>query len=150
MNKTITLELRPEDAEPILRKAAQDAAKWGALLDYATRKTGNLRDRGYGESYEDARKRWQQSFIKAKRMVEAFGVEYEQTSEAEALTVDYRLVGGKVKVLNLSGSVGKVGVRTGGEFDYKHPYPAFRGEVHSQACYAAADRVVRKWRALIE
>lgn len=149
MSKTITLALRAEDAEPILRHAAKEAAEFGALLDYATRKTTGIRHRGMGESYDDARRRWHQRFAKAKRMVEAFGVEYEPTSEGEALTVDYRYVGGKTKVKNIPG-IGPVGWTTGSQPDYDNPYPAFRGEIHTEACRAAADRVVRRWLASLE
>ena len=39
--KTITLEIRPDDAEPILREAAREEARYGALVDDRTRKTGN-------------------------------------------------------------------------------------------------------------
>ena len=78
-------------------------------------------------------------------MVEAFGVEYEPTSQDETLTVDYRYVGGTTKVKNFPG-IGPVGWSTGSKPDYDHPYPSYRGEVHSEACRQAADRVVRRWR----
>jgi hypothetical protein len=149
MTKNITLVMRAEDAEPILRKQAEEAAKFGALLDYATRKTYGVREQGVGESFDEARKRWHLRFAKAKRMVEAFGVEYEPTSEGEALTVDYRWVGGTRKIMNLPG-IGPVGHISGSQPDYKNPLPAFRGEVHTEACRAAADRVVRRWREVVE
>jgi hypothetical protein len=149
MNKTITLELRVEDAEPILRAAAKEAAEFGGLLDHVTRKTGGIRHQLFREKFDDARKRWHQRFAKAKRMVEAFGVEYEPTSEAETLTVDYRWIGGTTKVKRIPG-IGPVGWTTGSQPDYAHPFPSYRGEVHAEACRQAASRVVRAWREVSE
>lgn len=148
MSKTITIELRLEDAEPILRHAAREAAEFGSLLDYVTRKTGNRRHQGHGESYEDARKRWHQRFVKGKRMVESFEVEYEQVSEGETLTVDYQWVGGTRKIMKIPG-IGPVGVTSGSEPDYNHPFPSCRGEIHAEACRRAAERVVCRWRAAL-
>lgn len=147
MSKTVRLELRADDAEPILLAAAKEAAEFGGLLDHVTRKTGGVRHQGHNETFDDARKRWHQRFAKAKRMVEAFGVEYEPTSEAETLTVDYRWVGGTTKVVRLPG-IGPVGCRSGSQPDYKHPFPSYRGEVHAEACRQAAQRVVRSWRMM--
>lgn len=146
---TITLELRVEDAESILMKAARDAAEFGALLDHVNRKTGNVRHRGTGESYDDARKRWHQRFVTAKRMVEAFGLDYEPTSEAEALTVDYRYIGGTTKIHKVHG-IGSFGVTSGSQPDYDHPYPSMRGEIFTEACRYAAKRVVSRWREALE
>lgn len=145
MSKTITIALCLEDAEPMLRQAAKEAAEFGALLDYVTRKTGNVRQRNMGERYDDARARWQKRYLKAKRMVEAFGIEYEPISEGEALTVGYRYVGGKTTIRRMPG-IGPVQWTEGSKPDYDHPYPEMRGEIMTQACIAAADRVVRRWR----
>lgn len=83
----ITLALRADDAEAWLQMAAYEAALYGALSDFITKRTYNVRYRGYGETLDDSKKRWQQRFLLNKRRVEAFGVEYEPTSEEEALTV---------------------------------------------------------------
>lgn len=144
--KTITLELKPDDAEPILRQAAFEAAKYSALCDYVTKRTYNSPWRS-GQTFEETRKRWDELFRKAKRMVEAFGVEYQQTSEEETLTVAFDTAGGTTKVVDLGGAVGKVGWRSGGELDFKHPKPSYRGGVHEEACRQAAERTVRTWRA---
>lgn len=141
MTKAITITVRMDDVEPVLREAARDAAMYGALCDYMTKRTGN-RPTGYGELLEDARKRWQAKFLRAKRIVEAFGVEYEPTSEQETLTVDFPWVGGKRKlVANLFYEV------SGQTQDFKRPFPSYRREVHQEACRQAADRVVRRWQA---
>lgn len=140
----IKLTLRSDDAEPILRKAAYEAARNGALSDHMTLKTHDA-PTGFNESFIHARARWLADFLSAKRIVEAFGVEYEQTSEPETLTVWHDYVGGKRKVRNLPG-IGPVATVTGSQPDYRHPRPAYRREVHSHACHAAAERVVRAWR----
>lgn len=142
--KTITLELRPEDAEPILRQAADDAAKYSALCDHITSKTWNAPG---PHPLADAKKEWLARFLKAKRIVEAFGVEYEQTSEPETLTVHYDYIGGKRTIMNLP-TIGPVGVTRGSVPDYKNPRPAY-ASWHSEACRHAAERVVRRWRELI-
>lgn len=140
----VALTLRADDAEPFLRKAAEDAAKFGAWCDYITKKTGG-NPKSTSESTDDAKKRWLQKFLAAKRIVEAFGVEYEQTSEEETMTINYNYVGGKTKVMDVGGI--KFGMRTGSQPDYKNPYPYYRGDVHAEACRQAAIRVVRAWRA---
>lgn len=86
-------------------------------------------------------KRWQAQFLSAKRIVEAFGVEYEQTSEQETLTLHFDYVGGKRVNRGMFVEV------VGSEPDYSHPRPAYRSGVHSYACHAAAERVVRAWKA---
>lgn len=131
----VTLELRADDAEPILRKAAYEAAKFGAWCDYITARTYNPPG-----SPAQRKKEWLANFLRAKRIVETFGVEYEPTSEQETLTVGYRYVGGRAENI-----VGFTVIR-GSKPDYSNPVPQYRGEVHSQACHAAADRVVRAWR----
>lgn len=132
----ITLTFEASDIEPILRRAATDAARYSAYVDYFTKRTGNL-PLAFSEKN---RAEWRAQFLRAKRIVEAFGVEYEQTSEAETLTVGYPWVGGKTR----RGELG-FNITTGSVQDFKNPFPSYRREVHSQACYAAAERVVRRW-----
>jgi len=144
----VSLTLPARDAEPWLRQAAEDAAKLSAWCDHLTRKTLHAPSWG-GVSLEDAKKDWRARFVRAKRIVESFGVEYQQTSEAETLTVDYPHVGGKTRIMRVPG-IGPVGWRSGAEPDYKHPQPCYRGGVHAEACRQAADRVVRAWRATLE
>jgi hypothetical protein len=141
--KTITLQIRQDDAEPILRQAAMDAAKFGAWLDYITRKTVN-QPSAWGNTFEDRRKEWQEHFLKAKRMVEAFGLEVEPTSEGETLEVYIPMKNEKRKLKVIAGlAFNEV---SGGEPDYAHPLPSWRRSVHEEACRQAADRVVRRWR----
>jgi uncharacterized protein YcsI (UPF0317 family) len=132
------IELRPDDAEPILFRAAFDAAKYGSYCDYITGRVSH--------DISETPKQWREKFLSAKRVVEAFGIEYEQVSEEETLTVAFRFTGGKTKVMNLPG-IGNVGIRSGSEPDYTRPYPLFRSTVHNCACEAAAQRVIQKWRA---
>lgn len=145
MAKTITLELRPEDAEPILRQAADDAAKFGAWVDYIDRRTYDS-PKGRGETLEEAKKRWRGKFLAAKRIVEAFGVDYEPTSEEEALGVYFHYVGGSRKLKKIGGIA--FNVVTGSRPDFSNPHPQYRKEIHAEACRQAADRVVRRWRAI--
>jgi hypothetical protein len=147
MRTTIMLELRPDDAEPYLREAAEEAAKLGAWVDYLTRKCGNL-PCGF-DVLDERKKEWRMKFLRAKRIVEAFGVEYEQTSEEETMTVDYPTVGTKYKIVNLGPPLGRVRMGSGGSPDFKHPYPSYRSGVHAEACRQAALRVVRRWRETI-
>lgn len=142
---TITIELRTEDAEPILREAALEAARFGSLIDHVTRRTYNVRHQGHGESLEDAKARWRQRFLKGKRMVEAFGVDYEMVSEGETLSVHWPdkvlkstivTVGNLMRYRRIDKSVP----------DPKRAMPECRGEIHEQACKAAAERTVRRWR----
>lgn len=145
---TVTITLRIEDAEPILRKAAYEAAKFSAWCDHVTNRTHRCPGRGYGENLADARKRWNVKFLAAKRIVNSFGFEYEQTSEEETLTVHIPMKNQKRKLRKVAGMI--FNEVSGGEPDYKHPEPMYRGEVHELACHAAADRVVRAWRAELE
>lgn len=131
-NQTVTVTLRREDAEPILRKAAYEAAKFGAFVDHCTRRTVNCPHRGHGESFEDAKARWSKWYLQAKRTVEAFGVEYSMTSAEETIGIYWPP---------------KPGTGTQYVPDYANPLPMHRGEIHSQACHAAAERVVRAWKA---
>lgn len=140
MQRTINITLRADDAEPILRQAAYDAAKFGALCDHMTAKTHDA-PTITGETIADARRRWSALFLRAKRIVEAFGTEYEPTSEQETLTLWFDYIGGKTRTTEMG-----FRVTEGSQPDYKHPRPAYRREVHTHACHAAADRVVRAWR----
>lgn len=147
MSNAIMLALRPEDAEPILREAAREAAEFGGLLDHVTRRVERKPYRGHGEAYEVTRKNWQARFAKAKRMVEAFGVDVESTSEAETVTVDYPYEGGKRKPMDVAGV--RFNYVTGSQPNYKKPYPVHWRGVHAEAAIQAADRVVRRWRQTI-
>jgi hypothetical protein len=142
----IDLTLLDDDAAPILREAAEDAAKFGAWLDYITRKTWQAPS-NTGERLDDARKRWQARFLRAKRIVEAFGIEYEATSEQETMTVTYRSVGG-TRTRKVIGRLA-FNVINGSRLDYDHPEPCYRSEVHAEACRQAAKRVVHRWRAAL-
>jgi hypothetical protein len=123
MTKTITLTLRVEDAEPILAEAAYEAAKFGSLLDYVPRKCWNSpRRSGVRVTHEQQNEDWRARFLRAKRIVESFGLEYEQPSEAETIDMLYD------------------------ECDEKKLVPRYRGEVHREAAKAAAGRVVRRWK----
>jgi hypothetical protein len=147
--KTITLQLGADDAEPFLRDAAFEAAKFSALLDHITRRTHDAPGYRYRDPdwYSRARREWQARFLRAKRIVEAFGVEYEQTSEPETLTIVFPQIGGERKIAKIGGfRVIKV---SGQVDDENNPIPAYRREVHTHACHAAAARVVRRWREVI-
>lgn len=139
--KTITLTVQPDDVEHILREAARSAALNGALCDYITSKTDNAPTWG-SLTVAQCKKEWSERFLRAKRIVEAFGVEYEPTSEQETLTVSYEWTKGRRETTGL-GFVRIVDSKP----DYNKPLPCYRREVHSEACKSAADRVVRKWRA---
>lgn len=136
MSKTITLALRAEDAEPILRQAAYNAAKYGAWCDFFTRKTVGI---PAGE-----RPQWTAKFLEAKRVVEAFGVEYEATTEPETMGLYYPYVGGKRINRGFFNEI------VGGKPDYKNPLPQYRAEIHAEACRQACERVVRRWRQSLE
>ena len=144
---TINLTLRADDAEPILRAAAMDAARYGSWCDYITAKTYNPPFAGNGQTCAEQKAGWNARFLKAKRMVEAFGVEYEMVSEQETLTVHIPMKNEKRTPRNIAGM--KFIEVTGGEPDYRKPMPEYRRGVHDDACRAAADRVVRAWRELI-
>lgn len=143
----INIMLRADDAEPILRVAAFDAARYGSLCDYITAKTYGAPWSLSGQSSAEQKAGWNARFLKAKRMVEAFGVEYEMVSEAETLTVHIPMKNQKRKPRVIAGMT--FNEVTGGEPDYKNPQPEYRRGVHEDACKAAADRVVRAWRELI-
>jgi hypothetical protein len=144
MTDIVTITLRVEDAEPILRSAAYRAAKNSSFCDYITRRTYNPP----ANPNEEHRKYWADEFRKAKRMVEVFGVEYEMVSEQETLTVHIPMKNEKRKPIKIDGKLFAYSV-SGGVPDPKNAMPCYRGQVHSEACHAAADRVVRKWRAAL-
>jgi len=137
MAKTFQIGPMPvDDLEPILRKAAYDAAMNSALVDHITPRTWHAPTWTNPKAFRGCQAEWQGRFLRAKRLVEAFGVEYEPTSEEETLTVWWRH--------KKQGAVGN-------EWnpDYDNPEPSYRGVVHAEACRAAADRVVRRWRAVL-
>jgi hypothetical protein len=147
MAKPVTLTLSPQDAEPILLDAARQAALYGAWCDYITPKTVNSPGNWQRDVFANQRKEWQAKFLRAKRIVEAFGVEYEPTSEEETLTVYIPNKNEKRRLRNIGG-IDFTEV-SGGEPDYAHPQPEYRRAVHSEACFQAAHRVVDRWRATI-
>lgn len=148
MTTKINLTLQADDAEPFLRESAKAAAKFGAWCDHIGSRTCGRPSWG-DMSLVDAKKEWMAKFLRAKRIVESFGVDYEQTSEEKTLTVGYRYVGGKTKIVDLGPGLGKVRMNSGSQPDYKNPYPEYRRAVHEEACRQAADRVVRRWRAAL-
>ena len=145
MPNPITITLRAEDAEPFLREEARKAAFYGALGDYITKRTW---DTPGGRSLADDRQCWQREFLRAKRIVESFGVEYEPTSEEETMTVQFPMKNEKRTPVVVAGLIKYTRVE-GGEPDYKKPEPRYRRGVHAEACIQAADRVVRRWRATL-
>jgi hypothetical protein len=146
--KTVSVALPIEAAERILREAAKDAAYYGALVDHVTRAAGNRPGSLKGKTFDDARAEWRRDYLEAKRLVEAFGVEVEQTSEAETIGVGY---GTKPK-LGPNGRPRKLvlGMFREVETDFDKRHPEYRREVHAEACRQAAARVVRAWRSLLE
>ena len=144
----VDLKMRVEDAEPILRTAAFDAARYSAFCDYITPRTYNPPAAHSGRSLADQKKIWRDRFLKAKRMVEAFGVEYEMTTEQEAMTVHIPMKNEKRTLVKVGGMA--FNRLSGGEPDFKNPRPAYRGAIHQEACNQAADRTVRRWRAGLE
>ncbi len=143
MKKTVTLTIRAEDAEPILREAAYEAAKFGAWLDHITRRTYNPPSAPTPEN----RARWQARFLRAKRLVESFGIDYEPTSEEETLTVHIPMKNETRKLKTVAGI--QFCEVSGGEPDYAHPQPCYRRGAHEEACQQAAQRVVRAWRSTL-
>lgn len=145
MKETITLELRTEDAEPILREAAHKAALNGGRWLYVTRQTYHGPWNGT-EGFNATSRRWHQRYLEAERLVEAFGVEAEVPSEGETLTAHWPekvLRSHPVKVAGITWRHIDESVP-----DPKREAPAYRGGVHEEACRQAAERVVRRWRAL--
>lgn len=143
MPNTVTITMLCADAEPFLRTAAEEAAKFGAWIDHITLKTYHAPSRG-SLSLADSKVEWRRQFLRAKRIVESFGVEYELTSEEETLTVYIPSKNEKRKRVMVAGMA--FTEVSGGEPDYKNPQSSYRGAVHSEACRQAADRVVRRWK----
>lgn len=143
----IALTLHADDVESFLRQAADDAARYSALVDHMTPRTYQSPWRS-GVPFEAQHKEWNARFLRAKRIVEAFGVEYEMTSEAETLTVHIPMKGQKRKMHTVAG-LARFATLSGGVPDLKHPLPCYFGGVHAEACRQAADRTVRKWRAML-
>ena len=138
---TINLDLRREDAEPILREAAEEAAKFGSLLDHITRNTYDY-PRGHQERFDDARERWRRRYLHGKRIVEAFGLEVEQPGEAETLTIHIPHKVLKSHIVRVAG----IAFRSIDKSvpDPKRAMPAYRRGIHEEACRQAAARVVRR------
>lgn len=143
--QTINLTISADDAEPILRAAAMDAARYGSWCDYITAKTYCAPWASNGRTRIEQRADWNARFLKAKRMVEAFGVDYEMVGEAETLTVHIPMKNEKRKPRVIAGM--KFVEVSGGEPDFRNPQPCYRSDVHEEACKQAAARVVRAWRA---
>lgn len=127
--KTVTITIGIADSVPIVREAAFQAARCGALLDHVTRKTHE--SPASAGAYDSYREQWREKFLRHKRICEAFGVEHETTSEQETLTVTFAYLPGRVA-----------------KQDFSKPYPTYWRDVHIQACHAAAERVVRKFLEL--
>lgn len=142
----ISLRLAADDAEPILRISAELTALYSALLDYTTRRTGNCPNVGSGRTHAQARAEWQDKFLRNKRVVESFGVEFSPISEQEALTVAHPFLRAGAKHPTEPRRVGA----TEGVADLTKPYPTWRRDVARDACLHAADRTVRAWRATLE
>jgi hypothetical protein len=132
---TVNLTLRVEDAEPILWKAAYEAALYGARVDYVPRNCYDSPFSSFSKSYDECKREANEHFLRAKRIVEAFGVGHEPTSEAETLTIAFPPKKG-----------------TGSTYvpNHKRPTPDYRGAVHVEACKAAADRVIRSWKQTLD
>lgn len=145
MRKQIALSLRVDDAEPILRQAAYDAAKFGAWCDYFDRRTV-MRPQS-SEPIEVAKKNWLAAFLSAKRIVEAFGVEYEPTSEEETLGVYIPIKVVKSHTVKIAGFAFEHVDKS--VPDPKNARPQYKSGVHAEACRQAADRVVRRWQAML-
>lgn len=143
MKKTVTIELPVEEAESILRSHAGIAARFGAYLDYITRRTYQMPGPEY-TAFDDRRKIWNEKYLGSLRVVRAFGIEPERTSEEETLTVHIPMKNEKRKLRVIAGM--QFNEVSGGEPDYKHPIPEHRVRVHLEACIAAAERTVRKWK----
>lgn len=147
--KKISITLPADDLEPILRDAAFDAARYSAWCDYIVPHRTYM---GPGSNNRipaaEIKARWRGKFLRGKRIVEAFGVEYEPVSEEETVYVSYpHRKGEKREPVSIGGLVMFTRV-SGGTVDFKKPEITYRGgEIHEEACKQAADRVVRKWRA---
>lgn len=141
--QAITLSLRAEDAEPILRKEAYDAAKYGSMVDHIPRKCWN-HPKGYGVDHDKQKAIWSERFLRSKRIVESFGIDYEPVSEAETITLRYEEIKRTKARRNIAGMTFRE-IETVG-YNSKKFEAHYISEYHSQACQAAADRAVRRWR----
>ncbi len=151
---TVTITLRRDDAAPILREAANDAAHYGAMLDYVTRRTVDVSGRTYAgqihwytgkrtvDNFDELRKEWRDKWLRAKRIVEAFGVEPSGVSEEEAIGIQYGWLktGAKHPRENRKVRAGE------GVQNYDEQWPKLRGSIFHEACRQAAERTVRAWK----
>lgn len=142
--KTISLEMRPDDAEPILRENAELAARYGAFCDYIT--SERVANRPNSTPIAEARKDWLTRFLRAKRIVESFGVDYEMTTEGETLTVYAPTKVLKSRLVTIAGLTFRHVEKSEPDLNPKNWSPEYRRDVHAEACRQAAKRVVRKWR----
>lgn len=144
MAKTVTLTLQIPDARPILHHAAYDAAYFSALVDYVTTKTAN-RPGGFANSLADAKVEWNRKFLRARRVVNSFGMDYERIPEEEVINPKgYVPYEGGTRKLEKVGGVSFVRVE-GSKPNYKKAGPMFRGEAFRAACKVSAERVVTLW-----
>lgn len=147
--KTITLELRPEDAEPILREAAYKTALYGGRWLHVTRRCVNRPGVSSGD-FESASKEWHREYLAAERLVEAFGVEPETTSEGETLTVYVPDIVLKSHIVDLGRGMKFRHIDSSKpDPNRKNWRPEYRRGVHEEAARQAADRVVRRWRVTV-
>jgi hypothetical protein len=146
---TITLELRLEDAEPILRKAAYDAALYGGRWLHITRRCVNRPGSISDATFDATAAEWQRQYLAAERMVEAFGIEPETTSEGETLTVYVPDIVLKSHVVQMAGMAFRHIDKSKPDANRKNWRPEYRRGVHEEAARQAAERVVRRWRDAI-
>jgi hypothetical protein len=151
--KKVTITLPADDLEPTLRKYAFEAARYSAWCDHIQPyRTYMGPGPGYGSrlTAQEVKAEWREKFLRGKRIVEAFGIEYEQTSEDETVYISYpHMKGEKRERVNVGGLMAFTRV-SGGTADFKKPEITFRGGVHEEACNQAAERVIRKWRASLK
>jgi hypothetical protein len=129
---TVTANFQLEDAERLLSYWAARAAEYSAYLDYGTRKTWNLPI--IGRSYDDARADWNVEFLRAKRMVEAFGAVVQYVSKEETIVFHQDM---RPKC------AGSSVVEPFGPYVVPH---LVRGYL-KDGCAAAARRCVAQWRS---
>ncbi len=142
----VTLELRVEDAEPILRKDAYEAAKYSAWLDHITKRTVSS-PCSTSRDFDADRKDWNLKFLSNKRLVESFGIDYEILSEQEVLGVYIPEKVLKSRIVKLAGfSIREV---QKSEPDPANAQPRYQSSICLEACKQAADRVVRNWQATL-
>lgn len=79
----VQISLRKEDAAYVLHGAAFDAAKYGALCDYMASNVSDIPSDALmlGASLVEVKKEWTGRFLRAKRITEAFGVDYAPVTE---------------------------------------------------------------------